>query len=93
MSNGDELILGELGARTRRRREVASCFRQTVLSATPLVGLRQVHSVSRHLSESCTSGIRSNTLPSRLRKGSSPAIPQCPSLGSIRRRLATCSLI
>ena len=38
------------------------------LSATPSVGLRQVHSVSRHLSESCTSGIRSRILPIRLRK-------------------------
>lgn len=44
-------------AGTRRRREVACCFRHTVLSATPTVGSRQVHS-----------GIRSRTLPSCVRK-------------------------
>ena len=40
-------------AGTRRRREVACCFRHAVLSATPTVGLRQVHSGIRSRTVAC----------------------------------------
>jgi len=70
------MICGPALGQDPKAQRGAVCFRHTALSATPSVGLRQVHSVSRHLSESCTSGIRSRILPSRLRKALHPTMPE-----------------